>query len=314
MAEVIWRPVSVDVGWGTLRGKICTVGGGDTPTLRVVGVHGWLDNANSFDTLVPLLPAGVEVLALDLPGHGLSDHLPLGAHYNILVQAFNLRTALQKLGWSKAVVIGHSMGAAVAVLLTALFPEHVLALVQLDFIQRNREASRVTLWRSDAATLRRSEKPKNPPQPLTEREALDRLVAARRNQNLDHDNIDAADAKVLLPRAAARHGDGYLWRHDPRVRATFNSLFGGRAWLEVASAVRCPLLVVVATKGMCVLPKSEYKAVLDAYRKNTARFDYRAVEGGHHVHLSHPERVAPEVNTFLRAVATEGHEQPSARL
>nr|XP_027212481.1 probable serine hydrolase [Penaeus vannamei]XP_027212482.1 probable serine hydrolase [Penaeus vannamei]XP_027212483.1 probable serine hydrolase [Penaeus vannamei]XP_027212485.1 probable serine hydrolase [Penaeus vannamei]XP_027212486.1 probable serine hydrolase [Penaeus vannamei]XP_027212487.1 probable serine hydrolase [Penaeus vannamei]XP_027212488.1 probable serine hydrolase [Penaeus vannamei]XP_027212489.1 probable serine hydrolase [Penaeus vannamei] len=313
MAEVIWRPVSVDVGWGTLRGKTCTVGGGDAPTLRVVAVHGWLDNANSFDTLVPLLPAGVEVLALDLPGHGLSDHLPPGAHYNLLVHTFNLRTALQELGWGKAVLMAHSMGAAVAVLFAALFPGEVLALVQLDFIQRSRDASRVTSWRTDAATLFRSEEPKDPPAVYTEQEALDRLVASRKSLNRNHDNIDAADAKVLLPRAAARHGDGFLWRHDPRVRATFNSLFGGRAWLEVAAAVRCPVLLVVATKGMCVLPRAEYKAVLDAYRKHTARLDYRLVEGAHHVHLSHPERVAPEVGRFLRAVARTGTSTSSER-
>ncbi|XP_042856800.1 probable serine hydrolase [Penaeus japonicus] len=314
MGEVAWRSVSVDVGWGTLRGKTCTVGGVDTPTLRLVGVHGWLDNANSFDTLVPLLPAGVEVLVLDLPGHGMSDHLPLGAHYNLLVHAFNLRTALLELGWTKSVLVAHSMGAAVSVLFTALFPEQVSALVQLDFIQRYKDASIVASWRADAFTLLRSEKPKDPPQGYTEQEALDRLVASRKNLNRNHDNIDDADAKVLLPRAATRQGNRYLWRHDPKVRATFNSLFSGRAWLKVASAIRCPVLLVVATHGNCVQPKSEYKHVLDAYRKNTARFDYRVVEGAHHVHLSHPERVAPELAAFLHVVAKEGTQQPSAKL
>lgn len=39
--------------------------------------HGWLDNANSFDTMIPLIQERYplsEFYCIDFPGHGLSDH------------------------------------------------------------------------------------------------------------------------------------------------------------------------------------------------------------------------------------------------
>lgn len=47
-----------------------------------VALHGWLDNANSFARLAPKLK-GLRILALDMAGHGHSDHRPPGAGYGL---------------------------------------------------------------------------------------------------------------------------------------------------------------------------------------------------------------------------------------
>ena len=46
----------------------------------IVCLHGWLDNANSFATLAPLLATqfNMRVIGIDLPGHGKSSHSSLG--------------------------------------------------------------------------------------------------------------------------------------------------------------------------------------------------------------------------------------------
>ena len=52
-----------------------------------VALHGWLDNAGSFDGVAPLVVSSCpsqSVICLDYPGHGLSSHLPPGQAYHYL--------------------------------------------------------------------------------------------------------------------------------------------------------------------------------------------------------------------------------------
>ncbi|KAF4532370.1 hypothetical protein B566_EDAN003674 [Ephemera danica] len=39
-------------------------------------MHGWQDNAATFDPLLAMLPSSLSVLAIDVPGHGFSSHYP----------------------------------------------------------------------------------------------------------------------------------------------------------------------------------------------------------------------------------------------
>lgn len=42
----------------------------------ILALHGFQDNAGTFDELINLLPANLSILAIDFPGHGQSSHLP----------------------------------------------------------------------------------------------------------------------------------------------------------------------------------------------------------------------------------------------
>ena len=59
--------------------------------LPVIALHGWLDNANSFARLAPRLK-GLRIVALDLAGHGYSEHRPPGAGYALADYAHDART------------------------------------------------------------------------------------------------------------------------------------------------------------------------------------------------------------------------------
>ena len=65
------------------------VGPRDAPP--VLMVHGWLDNCYSFVPLLTQLPLDKRYIAIDLPGHGHSDHIP-NNYYTILSKcSYDLR-------------------------------------------------------------------------------------------------------------------------------------------------------------------------------------------------------------------------------
>jgi pimeloyl-ACP methyl ester carboxylesterase len=71
------------------------------------------------------------VAALDQRGHGDADS-PLEADYSVATCAADAIAALDVLGWSRAVVVGHSWGASVALSVAATAPERVEAVGLVD--------------------------------------------------------------------------------------------------------------------------------------------------------------------------------------
>src|SRR4051794_6191323 len=57
---------------------------GDPSGAPTLALHGWLDNANTFDALAPLLPE-LDLIAPDFAGHGFSSHRPIATHYTSLL-------------------------------------------------------------------------------------------------------------------------------------------------------------------------------------------------------------------------------------
>lgn len=100
--------------------------GTGTPILLL---HGLASQRRFWNLVVPEL-VGRPLCALDQRGHGDSDRPDEG--YDLSTVARDAATALDALGWSRAVVVGHSWGAAVAATLAAEHPERVLAVVAVD--------------------------------------------------------------------------------------------------------------------------------------------------------------------------------------
>jgi pimeloyl-ACP methyl ester carboxylesterase len=100
--------------------------GTGTPVLLL---HG-LASQRRFWNLVVHDLVGRPVCALDQRGHGDSDK-PDGG-YDLSTVASDAAIALDALGWSRAVVVGHSWGGSVATTLAAEHPERVLAVVAID--------------------------------------------------------------------------------------------------------------------------------------------------------------------------------------
>ena len=97
----------------------------------LLAIHGWLDNALSFEVLAGHLPQ-YRIVAPDLAGHGLSGHRPPQGSYNIWDDLPDLLLLADALSWPKFSLLGHSRGAAIAALLAVAAPERVAALLLLE--------------------------------------------------------------------------------------------------------------------------------------------------------------------------------------
>ncbi|ACI64182.1 predicted protein, partial [Thalassiosira pseudonana CCMP1335] len=102
----------------------------------IICLHGWLDNAASFNRLAPLLLAAhnspMEIVALDFPGHGLSSHKSVDGPPHSGDTNSSKQEQEGATNENKVTVIGHSMGAGVSVVLAAAFPEWCSSLILLE--------------------------------------------------------------------------------------------------------------------------------------------------------------------------------------
>eukprot|EP01036_Dinobryon_divergens_P027932 gene27932-36796_t len=100
---------------------------------KVLALHGWLDNSNSFSYLGQYLgERGHHVVAIDFAGHGRSSHLPLSSNYTPQKSIFYTKQILDKLEWQRSSIIGHSMGGIIGLGFTSCFPELVTSLTIID--------------------------------------------------------------------------------------------------------------------------------------------------------------------------------------
>jgi pimeloyl-ACP methyl ester carboxylesterase len=96
----------------------------------VVLLHGNVVTAEDFKTsgVLDLLARRHRVIAFDRPGFGYSDR-PHGSAWSARAQADLLRAAFVVLGIDHPVVLGHSLGASVALALALNHPQEVRGLV-----------------------------------------------------------------------------------------------------------------------------------------------------------------------------------------
>lgn len=72
-------PEPVELRITTSLGELSALQWGQPDAPPLLALHGWLDNAASFARLAPLLAKHRRAIALDMPGHGHSAHLPPNA-------------------------------------------------------------------------------------------------------------------------------------------------------------------------------------------------------------------------------------------
>lgn len=278
-----WRERTVEVPGLTLAAREW---GDPACEHKVLALHGWLDNCASFVPLAPYL-RDVHLVALDLPGHGRSQHRDANATYHFIDWIPDVVAALDDLGWQRPTLMGHSMGASIASITAGTVPERVRGVVLLDglapFTSTAAEAPK-TLALYIKQRTRLLEK-KRPPYP-SRQAATERL--------LEVTTLTREAATLLAERNTAETADGVVWTYDQRLRRASPMRFTEEHNIAFLAAITAPVLFVRPTNGIAVDPGAE--ARWSSAITNLAWF---RPEGGHHVHLEHAERIGPAVADFL---------------
>jgi pimeloyl-ACP methyl ester carboxylesterase len=105
---------------------------GDPSDPALLMIHGFGGSTYGYrNVMEPLAAHGWHVIAIDLPGFGLSEK-SWGRDYSHRAQATFALAVLDQLNIDRAVLLGHSMGGNVISWMLTLAPERVVALAYID--------------------------------------------------------------------------------------------------------------------------------------------------------------------------------------
>ena len=253
----------------------------------VIALHGWLDNAGSFSVLAPLLE-GARVVALDAPGHGLSDPHGADANYNIWEDLPQLEGVLDALGWDQATLLGHSRGGIQSTIAAAAMPERIAGLITLDgLIGRPLEPDATARQLGAFLRDRRRHLARGPRHFASQ----DDFVARRVAYGVTEPVARRIGVRALEDAGAA----GFRLRGDARLQGASAVKFSEDQYRAILGAVACPALVIWAEGGMRDMVKI---AAPESLLKDAR---VARCPGDHHFHLDPAcaPAIAAEINVFL---------------
>ncbi len=247
--------------------------GGDKPP--VVLLHGITDNALCWRRTARALEPDYDLILIDARGHGLSER-PENA-YRIADHVKDVIGVIDALDLPAPVLMGHSMGAAVAAAAAAAHPDRVSALILEDPpwyaavpdpVEARNEAE---AWKHQLAD--------------NQRMPLEDLTALKREESPGWHEIEFEDW------ARAKH------------QASLDVLNFIEAedlsWKATASQLHCPGLLITAdvAKGAIVTPDTSAEA--QGIWPGGVRVAYLG-EAGHSIHREQFEDYVEAVKTFLK--------------
>ncbi len=97
---------------------------------NVLGIHGLTANCRCFDAIAPAICPKNNLMAMDLRGRGLSDKPAEG--YSIPQHCQDIKQIVSQLDLSPLVLMGHSLGAAIALKFASQNPQLVQKVILID--------------------------------------------------------------------------------------------------------------------------------------------------------------------------------------
>jgi len=256
---------------------------------RVLCLHGWLDNAASFAPLMQLID-DAEIIALDLPGHGHSEHQQ--TIYSLAAQAHTVLAVADKLNWQTFTLVGHSLGGCIAPFATAAAKDRIEKLILIEAAGPRSEPAE-----SLPARLAQFHEDMSKPNKFQSRlfDSVDQAIDSRLRAN----KMTQDSARLIIERQLKKVSVGgdikWQWRFDSKLRVTSPSYFTEAQVQAVIAAIECQTLCILADDGY-LTDRAETNERLSKLKN----LQIRTLKGNHHLHIDTPQPVADEINLFLQ--------------
>ena len=267
--------------------RISGLSWGDSALPVIIALHGWLDNAASFWKLAPLLE-NYQVIAIDLPGHGLSDDRSPDATYQIWDDLPQLVKLIEDMSSLPVVLMGHSRGAIISLFLAAVLSEKVRSMVALDALIPDPQPEGNITNQLKKFIKERQNLINKKPTYLPNREDV---IRRRCSVGL---SFDAAE---ILARRSLLHvkDKGYFWRFDQRLKGASAVKFSKDDLSDILGNIEIPVMLAIASDGY-----ANGSSELDAISETLTRCEIVRVKGGHHFHMEESAQYLSQIiNEFL---------------
>ncbi len=255
----------------------------------ILAIHGWLDNGNSF---LPLTRQLTEycLYAIDLPGHGLSSHLPAFANYHFIDGVTLVHQLVEKLFKSPPHLLGHSLGGCIASLAAPVLKDKIQSLILLDALgpltSIDSEAyNQYSSFITKRTKIRESDKTRGIYKSRTHAAAM-RAKSGYLSEEL---------AEILCDRALQKNDDGYFFRHDRKLLLPSAMKMTEKMVMSFLQELTTPCLFLEASDGF-----SYDRAKMKERLKAPAQLTHKVIEGGHHFHMESPQKTSEEIRAFLQ--------------
>ena len=246
-----------------------------TPLVLLRGLGRWSEHWCGFDDSVA---ANFKVIAIDNRGFGMSKNARVGLDLTIDQLADDVAGVLNKLGISKAIVVGVSLGGMLAISLTARYPQLVQRLILVNSSVGGSPYSRIT-----AKALR----------------SLGQGVLSRKN-------FYQALASVLLAKNSSQEVSAKLcreWatidgRHGLRPKNVFLQLLAAAKFKPgpLMAAISVPTLILKGTNDQFVDSRNS-----DWLCQHIQSARMVSCDGGHELALDQPDWLANEIKIFAQS-------------
>jgi len=247
---------------------------GDESGIPVIACHGWLDNAATFDRIAPHLD-GIYLIAIDFPGHGYSQHRPLGCYYHVWEYVFDVIAVVDYLELKTFNLLGHSMGGAVCTLVAGTVPERVEKFLAIEALGPGSQEGNTApaKLRSSLLDFEFAHMKKSPVYA-----SFDDAVKARTKGIV---KLSEEAARIVVERGLAKNDEGYYWRTDPRIRLNSPVRFTEEQVRSFIENIKAPTRVLLGEDGFRKNNPEHYQTRVDSLINGQVDI----LPGGHHLHL-----------------------------